>query len=108
MSHFLYRSSFNTDWWGYVAGEYGGGSWTVERSAGFGDRVDINDIRVIVGVEFRPTPAVGGAVPILRRTYVGYIEAGYVFQREIVYVSNFPASTFEPDATLMLRGGLRF
>ena len=109
LSHFLVRSSFNTDWWGYLSGELGGGSWTVERLAPAGkDRIDINDIRVMVGVEFKPTPVIAGAAPAVGRSYVGYFEAGYVFEREIIFVSNLLAMKYTPSSTFMLRAGLRF
>jgi hypothetical protein len=85
----------NTKWWWYVAGEYGGGSWTVEREA-IDDRIDYNDIRVIGGLEWET------------QTHIrGHIEAGYVFDREIVFVSGDPGS-FKPDDTLMLRAGVSF
>src|SRR5207248_154812 len=37
-------------WW-YLAGEYGGGAWTIQRADGTDDRVDINDIRASAGLE---------------------------------------------------------
>ena len=37
----------------------------------------------------------------------GHIEAGYVFDREIVFVSGDPPS-FKPDNTFMLRAGVSF
>ncbi len=40
------------DLWGYISGEYGGGSWTIRRANGSSDSIDINDIRVILGVEW--------------------------------------------------------
>jgi hypothetical protein len=85
----------NTKWWWYVAGEYGGGSWTVERQT-TDDRIDINDIRVIGGLEWET------------QTHIrGHIEAGYVFDREVVFVSGDPGS-FKPDDTIMLRAGVSF
>ncbi|MGI9430414.1 MAG: hypothetical protein ACR2NM_17260, partial [Bythopirellula sp.] len=36
-----FQSIGNTEWWWYVAGEYGGGSWTVNR-VGLDDRIDYN------------------------------------------------------------------
>ena len=40
----------NTDVWLYATGEYGGGSWTIQR-IGFTDQADYNDIRVGGGIE---------------------------------------------------------
>jgi hypothetical protein len=36
-------------WW-YLAGEYGGGAWTIQRTDGTSDRIDINDIRTSAGI----------------------------------------------------------
>jgi hypothetical protein len=87
----------NTKWFWYVTGEYGGGSWTVERRTGtLADRIDINDIRVSGGFEFET------------QTFVrGHVEIGYVFDREVVFESGDPA-TFKPDDTFMVRGGIDF
>jgi hypothetical protein len=82
--------------WGYIAGEYGGGAWTIERTAGFTDRIDINDIRASVGLEFSGP-----------RGLNGFVEVGYVFEREVVYVVT-PSDTFSPDDTYMLRAGIAF
>lgn len=85
----------NSKWYGYMAGEYGGGSWTVERSVG-DDRIDINDIRVIGGVEWET------------QTFIrGHVEMGYVFDREVVYNSGAPP-TLSLDDTFMIRAGVDF
>jgi hypothetical protein len=87
----------NTKWFGYAAGEYGGGSWTVERRGGtLADQIDINDIRVSGGLEFET------------QTFIrGHFEIGYVFDREVVFNSGDPP-TFSPDDTFMVRGGIDF
>jgi hypothetical protein len=96
----------NTDWWVYVRGEYGGGNWAVKRSqilestpdadlAGTLDRVDYNDIRVGVGMEF-DTP----------KSWKGLFEVGGAFDREVVYRSRTP--TFRPTPTVYVRAGLSF
>jgi hypothetical protein len=84
----------NTDIWYYVTGEYGGGSWTIQRIAG-NDQFDYNDIRVALGLE-----SYG------HRGLHGFFEVGYVFDRKIVYRSGTPE--FDPSDTVMLRGGLSF
>jgi hypothetical protein len=84
------------DVWWYVAGEYGGGSWTVERVSGLTNRIDINDIRITVGLEWE--------VPNHR---TGWIEAGYVLDREVIYVES-PADSFSMDDTFMLRAGFTY
>lgn len=87
----------NTDIWWYLGAEYGGGSWTFQRTTGtmMSDQVDINDIRVYGGVEW-----FSGIVAIK-----GFVEAGYVFERELVYRSG---PTLKLDDTYMLRGGLSY
>ncbi|MDA7977815.1 MAG: hypothetical protein MPJ50_03475 [Pirellulales bacterium] len=87
----------NIEWWWYVAGEYGGDAWTIERTSGLRDAVDYNDIRVIGGLEFQPAPEIGGVS--------GRIEIGYVWDRELEFVSG---PVFKPDDTIMLRGGLSY
>ncbi len=84
-----------TKWWGYAAGEYGGGSWSVDRSIG-GDRFDYNDIRVIGGLEWETQSQIKG-----------HFEVGYVFDREIVFDSQLPPD-FKPNGTIMLRTGINF
>lgn len=103
----------NNDLWFYVAGEYGGGVWTTKAAApdlstpNPNDRLppertlmDINDIRVSVGFELGPAA----------NNSVGqrgmFIEAGYVFNREMVLV--VPVQEFSLRDTWMLRGGLAF
>ena len=88
-------SSGSADWWWYVAGEYGGGSWTVEREAG-GDRFDYNDVRVVFGLEWQtPTQA------------RGHMEVGYVFDRELLFDSGAP-DRFKVDDAVMFRIGVGF
>ena len=47
----------NHDLWWYIGAEYGGGAWTIEEEAGTTNRVDINDIRVSLGLEFGQSAA---------------------------------------------------
>lgn len=85
----------NSKWYGYVAGEYGGGSWTVERQT-TSDRIDYNDIRVSGGLEWET------------QTFIrGHVEVGYVFDREVLFVSGDP-TIFTPDDTFMIRAGVDF
>ena len=83
------RTDGVTDWWGFVAGEYGGGSWTDEL---FPDGFDYNDIRVSCGVEFET-----------RRQITGFFEVGFVFEREF-YLPGGVVPEFEE--TVMLRAGI--
>lgn len=86
----------NTEVWGYVSGEYGGGSWTVQREAGFSDQVDLNDIRVTLGLEW-----------IGVRGITGFGEFGYAFERQLIYRSSSPADTFLGSA-ILFRGGFAY
>jgi hypothetical protein len=85
----------NTKWFGFAAGEYGGGSWTVEREDR-DDRIDYNDIRVSGGFEWETQSFIRG-----------FLEVGYVWDREIIFVSGLPPS-FRPDDTVMIRAGVDF
>jgi hypothetical protein len=85
-----------SQWWWYVAGEYGGGRWTVRRDNGAGDNIDINDLRLILGFEW------------LSQTQLrGHVEVGYVWDREILYTKNAPPK-FDLNDTVMLRVGFDF
>jgi len=88
----------NFNLWMYVAGEYGGGAWTIIRDDGFHDSFDYNDFRAQLGFEWIPEDKNGLS---------GFIEAGYVFKRELIYVSLNPDQFDLPD-TFMIRGGVSF
>lgn len=90
------RTLFSTgsaDWWCYLSGEYGGGSYTIERP-GLGDRIDYNDLRVALGLEWQ-TPSQA----------TGHLEIGYVFDREVLFESRMPAG-FDLDDAVMFRAGI--
>jgi len=81
--------------WIYLAGEFGGGIWSVQRAGGAADVVDYTDWRIFLGLQRK-------AIGRLDRR----LEIGYVFAREIRYAS--AAADLEPDATVMLRGGVTY
>jgi len=91
-----YTTIGTTDLWYYLAGEYGGGAWTIKRANGMNDAVDYNDIRVSLGLE---AIALSG----LRGTF----EVGYVFDRQIIYRSVMP-DRFDPSSTILLRASLSY
>jgi hypothetical protein len=92
----------NQDVWWYVAGEYGGGSWTVNRATNdLSERVDINDIRVILGLEWGPQEWFREG----RR--LGFIEAAWVTEREIRYAQSV-ADNISLRDTFMLRAGFGY
>ena len=93
------QSSFNrtdrVERWMYLAGEFGGGSWAIERANGADDTVTLSDYRIIFGVE--------------SKYYNGptwLFEAGYVFNREVEYESGI--GDFNPDETMMVRFGYTY
>jgi hypothetical protein len=84
------------EWWWYVAGEFGGGSYAVRDAAGFGSNViTLSDLRAILGLERRVTGGINSR-----------IELGYVFARKVEFQETLP--TFEADPTLLVRGGLSY
>jgi hypothetical protein len=102
----------NQDLWWYVAGEYGGGVWSVDLA--YPDLttpdpsdlttgrtlMDINDMRVMIGLELgSPANASVGQRGL-------FFEVGYVFNREMVLV--VPVQQFSLNDTWMLRGGFTF
>lgn len=62
--------------WVYVVGEFGGGSWAIERAAGTDDVVTLSDYRLLLGWELTNPGGVGCR-----------IEGGYVFNRTLEYRS---------------------
>jgi hypothetical protein len=98
------------DLWWYIGAEYGGGVWFVtldDSDSGVPGLqpartvMDINDIRVFLGIEFTQA---GGAGLGKRNAF---LEVGYVFEREVVVVA-FPAESYSVGDTIMLRGGISF
>ncbi len=89
------------DIWWYLAGEYGGGVWTVRRTSGEMDVANLNDIRVILGFEWgRPDQIRNG-----RR--FGFFEAAWVLNRQLNYQFNPQDDIGMPD-TFMLRAGIGY
>lgn len=93
----------NQDVWWYLGGEYGGGSWTVKREIApiFTDRFDYNDIRLLVGLEWGP------AEWFREGRRLGFVEAGWVTDREGVYVVR-PGDSFRLRDSFMLRAGIGY
>ncbi len=86
----------NYEAWSYVGAEYGGGSWAIDRSAGFEDQVDINDVRAFIGVEWMGP-----------RRVTGFFDIGYVFGRELVY-RTVPSIDIPIQDSLLIRSGIAF
>ncbi len=93
----------NTEWWSYVRGEYGGGSWTVDHlldtdaddvfDTSLFEQVDYNDLRVAVGLEW-----------LTLRGFGGFFEVGLAFERELLFSQS--DLKFEPDPMVFLGGGI--
>jgi hypothetical protein len=83
-----------TQWWGYVAGEFGGGTWSVERASGTGDTADYSDLRLLGGLEW-----VHGSGAKF------HCEIGYVFGRKVRFAGG---PDFQPTDTLLLRAGFAY
>jgi hypothetical protein len=81
--------------WLYVAGEFGGGTWAIRRDDGSDDRVTYGDYRVLLGLERWDLYGLDGR-----------LEVGYVFGREISYLS--PTPDFHPTGTVLLRAGVTY
>ncbi len=77
------------EWWGYLQGDYGGGSWTMD-----GVKTDYNDIRVGAGIEFETLSKVGG-----------FFEVGGAFNREIYSNGN---AWCTPKSMVYLKTGFVF
>ncbi|MFO0966021.1 MAG: DUF6268 family outer membrane beta-barrel protein [Gemmataceae bacterium] len=84
-----------TQLWAYLAGEFGGGRWEIERPGGGHDSLDYTDARVILGLE----SAHGDRLK-------GRLDIGYVFARRI-NIAGDPRD-YHPEPTLLVRAGLRF
>ncbi len=100
LSHY-WRTVGTNDFWWYVAGDYGGGSWTVQRTSGAEDSVDINEFRVLLGMEWGQNDFIRSG----RRT--GFFEVGYAFEREILYRYN-PADDIDPSSGFLVRAGIGY
>lgn len=91
----------NVDTWWYAGGYYGGGAWTIQRADSSKDSIDINDLRIVFGLEFGRNEAMREG----RRN--GFIEVGYVFDRELHY-DNSPLDNMDLQDTVMIRAGIGY
>jgi len=97
-----YVSTVGTkDMWWYITGYYGGGAWTIERADGSSDDIDINDIRVCIGLEW------GRNETLRLGQRCAFLEFGYVFEREIVYRVS-PQDNLDPDNSWVVRAGFLY
>jgi hypothetical protein len=92
----------DVEWWGYVAGEFGGGTYAyLDPTISGGSVLTLSDWRVLLGLERRVTGGLNSR-----------IEVGYVFNRKVDFANNDPdvpaQPTYEPGSTLLVRGGLTY
>lgn len=78
----------------YLAGEFGGGTWAIERSNGNDDTLTYSDLKLILGIEHS-----------LVDDFTWFAEAGYVFNRSLEYSVG---PEIDLDSTGMIRAGIRY
>lgn len=83
---YRYHHDLDRERWVYVSGELGGGSWAVQRVSGSDDVATYRDFQVLVGIEHKEP-----------KTLNWQLEGGYVFSRELQFLSkqgdtNLPAT----------------
>ena len=100
LAHYLATVGTMDTWW-YVGGYYGGGAWTVKRTSGAKESIDINDIRLVLGTEWGRNDQMRDG----RR--IGFLEVGYVFQRELIYKQS-PADNLDLQDSVMVRAGFGY
>lgn len=81
--------------WAYVVGEFGGGTWAVQRANGVDDVATLRDYRLLLGYEQKRSA---------KQSW--WIEAGYVFKRRVEYTSAIGDSDL--SSTALARLGLTF
>jgi len=97
LSHYL-TTVGNRDAWWYVTGYYGGGAWTIQRDDSTSDDIDLNDIRVCIGLEWGRNDALR-----LGQRFA-FFEGGYAFDRELIYRVR-PANSIDLENSFVLRAG---
>ncbi len=100
LAHYL-NTLGTTDVWWFVTGYYGGGTWTVKRASGQKDSIDINEMRIALGLEF-------GRNDLIRQgRRLGFFEIGYAFNRELLFKAR-PMDNTDLKEGLVLRAGVGY
>lgn len=81
--------------WAYLAGEFGGDTWSVRRSADEWDLLELVDWRIYLGIERKRDLGVAAR-----------LEVGYVFSRTVKFASSEP--DYHPENTIMIRSGFEY
>ncbi len=98
LSHYL-ATLGNSDMWWYTTAYYGGGAWTIERTDGQDDSIDLNDWRIVIGLEW-------GRNELLRQGHrFAFLEGGYAFNRELIYRYR-PQDSLEIENSFVVRAGV--
>ena len=100
LSHYVSTLGKSDVWW-YLSGYYGGGAWTIKHPDGSNDDIDINDIRVMLGLEF------GKSEQIRQGFRLGFIEGGYAFNRELLYRVQ-SSGNLDLEDSFVLRAGFAY
>ncbi len=83
-----------TDWWGYIRGEIGGGRWFMPVYDNNYANIDYNDYRVALGCSFTT-----------RCNFTGSLEVGGAFRRKFY---GYGEDLYKPGSTLFVKAGLQF
>ena len=89
----LWQEDSREAWW-YLAGQFGGGAWSVADTPTENVLVSYSDLRLLLGVEI-----------LNIQGHDLTLEAGYVFSRDI---SVNQTSVLAPDPTILLQASLAF
>jgi hypothetical protein len=100
LAHYLATVGTVDTWW-YVGGYYGGGAWTVKRKSGEKQSIDINELRLVLGLEW------GRNEQMRDGRRFGFLEVGYVFQRELLF-KQAPADNLDLQDSVMVRAGIGY
>lgn len=84
-----------SDRWGYIVGEFGGGTWAIRRATGLNDVATLSDYRLMAGYERKWMSG---------RSWL--VEAGYVFSRTLEYTSKL--GNTDLPSTALVRLGFTF
>jgi len=95
VSYRLAKNGCSSETWTYLAGVFGGNTWSVQRPSGAADELTLRDYRLLAGFEH-----------LLSENRSIFVEGGFVFGRAVEYESS-PEST-ELDSTGIIRCGLAF
>jgi hypothetical protein len=71
--------------WAYIVGEFGGGTWAVQRASGVNDVATLQDYKLMLGVERK-----------WDNVKSWWFETGYVFSRRVKFTSAIGDTTSRP------------